>query len=373
MKNLVEMHGGLVEAASDGEGLGSVFTVRLPLALASPQPEPPTDTLEMVPSRFANLLDGLLVLVLDDELDAREVVQRLLEDAGAKVKTAASAHEAVATLEGGFMPDIIVSDIGMPDQDGYDFMERVRSMDGAGGDGPGGGAHRPGTRRRPQACLDGRLPDTPGQARRSRRARGHGGEPDRAHRTHRAFDRVAGDRRPIVSGPASSSVGPFSPRLIRLLNNTPPLSTSANGLERRVHRHSDRTGRVVAPITRRACHVLAGGIIPVTLRILGRAVAAWWNDNAMRLGASLSYYTLFAIGPILLVAVAVAGTLFGAEAVRGEIVGQIDGLVGTEGGKAVQALLQGATRRDENVLVATIGGSRSFSPRAGPFSSCRPR
>ena len=104
-----------------------------------------------------------------------------------------------------------------------------------------------------------------------------------------------------------------------------------------------------------------------TLRILGRAIAAWWNDNAMRLGASVAYYTLFAIGPILLVAIAVAGTLFGAEAVRGEIVGQIDGLVGTEGGKAVQALLQGATRRDENALIATIGGITFVLAACGAF------
>jgi PAS domain S-box-containing protein len=130
VKNLVEMHGGSVEAASEGEGLGSVFTVRLPLALAAAKQEPVPDTLDMVPARFARLLEGLLVLVLDDEPDAREVVQRLLEDAGAKVRTAASANEAIATLEEGIVPDIIVSDIGMPDQDGYDFIQRVRSMNG---------------------------------------------------------------------------------------------------------------------------------------------------------------------------------------------------------------------------------------------------
>ena len=55
------------------------------------------------------------------------------------------------------------------------------------------------------------------------------------------------------------------------------------------------------------------------LRLLGRAVAAWWQDNLLRLGASIAYYTLFAIAPILLVAVAVAGAVFGDEAVRGEV------------------------------------------------------
>ncbi|MBK5299296.1 MAG: YihY/virulence factor BrkB family protein [Vicinamibacteria bacterium] len=92
-----------------------------------------------------------------------------------------------------------------------------------------------------------------------------------------------------------------------------------------------------------------------TLRILRSAVAAWWNDNAIRLGASVAFYTLFAIAPILIVAIAIAGTLFGPEAVRGEIVGQIDGLVGTEGGKAVQALLQGASSRQGSVIATTIG------------------
>jgi membrane protein len=102
-------------------------------------------------------------------------------------------------------------------------------------------------------------------------------------------------------------------------------------------------------------------------RLLWLALVAWWDDNALRLGASIAYYTLFAIAPILLVAIAVAGSLFGAEAVRGEIVGQIDQLVGTEGGKAVQALLQGATRRDENILAATIGGITFVLAACGAF------
>ena len=104
-----------------------------------------------------------------------------------------------------------------------------------------------------------------------------------------------------------------------------------------------------------------------TLRTLGAAVAAWWNDNAIRLGASVAFYTLFAIAPILIVAIAIAGTLFGADAVRGQIVGQIDGLVGTEGGKAVQALLQGATRREDNVIAAILGGITFVLAACGAF------
>ena len=130
VKNLVEMHGGSVEAASEGEGLGSVFTVRLPLALAGARPEPLGETPESPPVTYDDLLNGLQVLVLDDEADAREVVQRLLEDAGAQVRTVGTAADAIALLEQSFVPDIILSDIGMPDQDGYDFMRQVRGLAG---------------------------------------------------------------------------------------------------------------------------------------------------------------------------------------------------------------------------------------------------
>jgi membrane protein len=93
--------------------------------------------------------------------------------------------------------------------------------------------------------------------------------------------------------------------------------------------------------------------------LFGTALKAWWDDNAPRLGASISYYTLFAIAPILLVATAMAGMVFGAEAVRGEIVGQLDHLIGREGGRAVQSLLEGASRRQAG-LIATVLGSITF-------------
>jgi CheY-like chemotaxis protein len=131
VKNLVEMHGGSVEASSEGANLGSVFTVRLPLAMAGAYPEPVADAPELAQDRMEGLLDGLDILVLDDEADARDVVQRLLEDAGANVTTAATAGDAIALLNRGLTPDIILSDIGMPELDGYDFMRRVRGMNGA--------------------------------------------------------------------------------------------------------------------------------------------------------------------------------------------------------------------------------------------------
>lgn len=95
------------------------------------------------------------------------------------------------------------------------------------------------------------------------------------------------------------------------------------------------------------------------VRMFGSAVRAWWDDDALRLGASLAYYTLFAIAPILLVATAIAGMVFGADAVNGEIVGQLDHLIGREGARAVQSLLEGASQRRTGIL-ATVVGSITF-------------
>jgi membrane protein len=95
------------------------------------------------------------------------------------------------------------------------------------------------------------------------------------------------------------------------------------------------------------------------LAIFGAALRAWWDDDVPRLGASLAYYTLFAIAPVLLVATAMAGMVFGDDAVRGEIVGQLDQLIGREGARAVQNLLEGASQRHSGI-VATIIGSVAF-------------
>src|SRR5688572_27872646 len=95
---------------------------------------------------------------------------------------------------------------------------------------------------------------------------------------------------------------------------------------------------------------------PAIGRIFGTALRAWWDDDAPRLGASLACYTLFAIAPILIVATAVAGMAFGAEAVRGEIIDQLDQLIGREGARAVQSLLEGASQRRAGVVATVLGG-----------------
>lgn len=101
--------------------------------------------------------------------------------------------------------------------------------------------------------------------------------------------------------------------------------------------------------------------------VLQRAVAGWWNDNVPRMGAALAYYTLFSVAPILIVAIAIAGLAFGPEAVRGEIVSQIDGLVGREGAQAVQAMLEGAARPSSSIPATIIGIITFFLGATGAF------
>jgi membrane protein len=97
------------------------------------------------------------------------------------------------------------------------------------------------------------------------------------------------------------------------------------------------------------------------------ALRAWWDDDALRLGASLAYYTLFAIAPILVVATAVAGMVFGTAAVRGEIVGQLDHLIGRDGAVAVQSLLEGASQRRIGLLATVVGGITFVIAATGAF------
>ena len=107
--------------------------------------------------------------------------------------------------------------------------------------------------------------------------------------------------------------------------------------------------------------------LDLVLKMFRRALVAWWNDNIPRLGASLAYYTLFAIAPVLLVAIAVAGMVFGVEAVRGELVGQLQGLVGHDGAVAVQGLLEGASRHRAGALATLLGAITFVLAATGAF------
>jgi membrane protein len=101
--------------------------------------------------------------------------------------------------------------------------------------------------------------------------------------------------------------------------------------------------------------------------VLKHAVIGWWKDDVPRLGASLAYYTLFALAPILVVAIAVAGLVFGPAAVRGEVVGQIQGLVGQQGAAAVQAMIEAASRPSSSWLATSIGVVTAFLGATGAF------
>jgi membrane protein len=106
---------------------------------------------------------------------------------------------------------------------------------------------------------------------------------------------------------------------------------------------------------------------PAIVRIFGAALKAWWDDDAPRLGAALAYYTLFAIAPVLLVATGIASLVFNTDAVRGEIVNQLDDLIGSEGAQAVQSLLDGAGQHRAGIIATTIGGIAFVVAATGAF------
>ena len=91
------------------------------------------------------------------------------------------------------------------------------------------------------------------------------------------------------------------------------------------------------------------------VRLVWESVLAWLEDYAPSMGAALAYYTLFSLAPMLLIVIAVAGMLFGAEAARGEIMAQLGGLMGTEGAQAVQGLLESANKPAAGVVASVVG------------------
>jgi membrane protein len=97
----------------------------------------------------------------------------------------------------------------------------------------------------------------------------------------------------------------------------------------------------------------------------------FWEDNAPRLGAALSYYTAFSLAPLLLISIAIAGAVFGEEAARGQIVGQLQGLLGEEGALAIQALLENARKPREGALAAIVGVATLVLGSSGVFNELR--
>jgi PAS domain S-box-containing protein len=143
-KQLVELHGGAVRVRSAGVGQGSTFVVQLPITTVhgdesgasdrrQPSAPPPPTPLDAVAANDGGAeLSGVRILVVDDEHDARALVQRLLEDCQATVQAVATVNEALALLHSQRF-DLMVSDIGMPDKDGYALIQAVRALPRDGG------------------------------------------------------------------------------------------------------------------------------------------------------------------------------------------------------------------------------------------------
>jgi len=132
VKTLVELHGGSVRVKSAGEGHGSTFVVVLPISHVRPDKSVPSVPVVASSDPLATIelprLDGVNVLIVDDDQDGRTLIARVLEDRGARPTCAASAQEALQLLRDQHF-DMFLSDIGIPDMDGYELLTRVRELD----------------------------------------------------------------------------------------------------------------------------------------------------------------------------------------------------------------------------------------------------
>jgi PAS domain S-box-containing protein len=132
-RHFAEMHGGTIEAFSEGVGRGATFRVRIPLAaIRMPESQPPDNSGKTAPRKSLNNsvhanLHGLRILAVDDEPDTRDMLHVLLEQYGADVMTVASASDAFDALSG-WKPDLLLCDIGMPYEDGYSLIARIRAL-----------------------------------------------------------------------------------------------------------------------------------------------------------------------------------------------------------------------------------------------------
>ncbi len=126
MHQLVQAHGGTVDVNSEGEGKGSTFTIVMPDRADGVAGERSSTRIEAAPTP-PGALRGVRLLVVDDDEDSRDLLACLLEDVGATVASASSASEAIRLLQES-PPDVLLSDIGMPEVDGYAFIRKVRGM-----------------------------------------------------------------------------------------------------------------------------------------------------------------------------------------------------------------------------------------------------
>jgi signal transduction histidine kinase/ActR/RegA family two-component response regulator len=128
VKALAERHGGTVHAESRGVGKGATFTVRLPVLASHKADEIVRPRIAETPAAQATRLDGIRVLLAEDDVDAQHVLTLILELAGAKVEAVASVRGAMSAFDG-FRPDVLVSAVGLADEDGYALIRRARARD----------------------------------------------------------------------------------------------------------------------------------------------------------------------------------------------------------------------------------------------------
>ena len=124
VKNLVEMHGGVISAESRGDGQGASFTIMLPLLIVDKLSAGGSPQQEI--HRLHSDIAGCRILIVEDDADSREMLDILLRTLSAETATAATAAEALEKLSS-FKPDVLISDLGLPEVDGYDLIQRIRS------------------------------------------------------------------------------------------------------------------------------------------------------------------------------------------------------------------------------------------------------
>jgi CheY-like chemotaxis protein len=133
--HIIELHGGSISASSPGRDQGATFSISLPLVLTSRPPQLGSRHQESEAPQAKGLkgsgecqrLDGVRILLVEDDPDTLDMLKFIFDECGAEVITAASASEALEALER-FRPDALVSDIAMPNRDGYDLIRQVRSL-----------------------------------------------------------------------------------------------------------------------------------------------------------------------------------------------------------------------------------------------------
>ena len=165
VRNLMELHGGTVQAQSPGEGKGTTITIRMPLRSMLPEITPPTylepsvlpETLDTLDGETQSLiLEGLGILAVDDQADSRDLIKWMLEDFGAEVVVVTSAREAFAALtESPGKYDVLLADIGMPEEDGFSLIRQIRQLEPeAGGQIPAAAITAYATEQERQKAID---------------------------------------------------------------------------------------------------------------------------------------------------------------------------------------------------------------------------